>query len=190
MKKKVLLVVSAVMLIIDILLVILFWKNYMYYISDVDHWALGVFVGVSLVVEGAIFVLHITKMQQNLLPKILISLSLIFVIITFTYKFYNDSVYCNIDSDKVIRLYSDDKEYDETEIKEFAKLFNSAKYIKRNPRQEVVGTPDNVIRFILEDDIWITLDAFGDQIAVQVSGRNYGDSCYWMEQKDISKSFE
>lgn len=187
MKKKVLLGVSAVMLIVDVLLVILFWKNYMYYISTVDEWALGIFLGVGIVVEGVIFLFHVTIMQRNLLPKILISLSFIFVITTVGYKFYNDSVHCNIDYDKVFMIYSDDKEYDEKEIKEFIKMFNNAKYIKRNLRQEVVGTPDNVIRIILVDGEMITLDAFGEQIAVQVSGRNTEDQCYWMEQEDISE---
>ena len=189
MKKKILWTVSAVMFIIDILLIILFWKNYMYYLSAVDEWALGAFVGVSLVVESIIFIFYITKMKQNLLPKMLISLSLIFVVITITYKIYNDTVHCYIDPEQVLRIDSVYKEYDETEIKEFIKMFNNAKYIKRNPRQEVEMTPDNTIRIIMDDEI-ISLHAFGEQIAVNVSGRSYGDSCYWMEQEDISKFFE
>ena len=185
MKKKILITTSVIMLIIDILLIVLFWNNYMYHISDVDLWTFGIFIGVSILVESVIIVIHIMRMQEHLLSKILISISLLFVINTLIYKTYNDLVHFKLDYEEVYVITTNEKTLNNEEIKEFLEQFNDAKYIKRNLECEVVGTPDNTITIILNDDTRITLDAFGEQLAVWVSGRSSKNSCYWIEQDEI-----
>lgn len=185
MKKKILLAISVAMLIIDILLIVLLWSNYMYHIASVDEVALGVFIGTVILVEAIIFTIHIMKGWENLFAKTVISVSLIFIMTTVGYKIYNDSVHCYIDYDNVFWIQTADSELSEEEIQEFIKDFNDAKYVKRNLQCEAEGTPDRTTTIILKDDTLISLDTFGKQIAVQVTGRSMENSCYWMEQKDV-----
>lgn len=190
MKKRILLTIAVIMLLIDIFLIVLFWKNYMYHISDVDMWTLGIFIGLVIMVESILFTIHIMKGQENLLPKVLISISLLFIMTTVGYKIYNDSVHYHIDYKNVFLIITADGELSGGEIEEFVEQFNNAKYIKRNLEYEVEGTPDRTTTIVLKEGVMITLDTFGEQIAVQVSGRSYEDSCYWMEQKDVYYTIE
>ncbi|MBQ4069312.1 MAG: hypothetical protein IJC76_08675 [Lachnospiraceae bacterium] len=187
MKKIILLIMSMVLLVVDILLAGLFWKNYTYHIGDIDVWSIGWFIVAAILMESLIVLVHYTKEQDYLLHKIVISVSLLFIFITCTYKIYNDSVHYDLKYENVELVRTSDRDLGTEEIKEFVELFNSAKYIKRNSSCEVEGTPDKTITVFLSDEERISLHRFGEQIAVWVSGRKNEDSYYWMEQKDISK---
>ena len=187
MKKKVLLIITVALLIIDIFLIALFWNNYMYYFGDVDMWTIGIFVGATILLESIIIVIHFLKLQENLLPKIVISISLLFIVITFTYRIYNDSVHYKLEYGNIVGIRTTDRDFNDEEIKNFVELFNDAKYIKRNLSCEEEVTPDRTISISLSDGEYISLCAFGEQIAVHITGRSYEDSCYWMEQREISE---
>ena len=187
MKKKILLIISVVVFVMDILLVTLFWKNYMYYFGDVDMWTIGIFVGAAILIESMIIVIHFLKSQENLLLKVMISISALFMAITFTYKAYNDSVHYKLEYENIESIRSMDRDFNDEETKNFIELFNNAKYIKRNLSCEEEGTPDKTILVKLSDGEFVSLCTFGEQIAVHVTGRSYENSSYWMEQKEISE---
>ena len=117
----------------------------------------------------------------------MISISLLFIVITFTYKVYNDFVHYKLEYGNIVSIRTTDRDFNDEEIKNFVELFNDAKYVKRNLSCEVEGTPDRTISIFLSNGESISLSAFGDQIAVHVTGRSYEDSCYWMEQREISE---
>ena len=180
-------VLLIICLIVDILLVGLFWKNYMYYMADVDGWTIGLFIGAVIILESIIVIVHCIKGQDFLIYKIVISVSLLFIVGTSIYKIYNDSVHYNLKYENVESIRSMDRDFNDEETKNFIELFNNAKYIKRNLSCEEEGTPDKTILVKLSDGEFVSLCTFGEQIAVHVTGRSYENSSYWMEQKEISE---
>lgn len=190
MKQKLLLLISITLVVIDILIAVLFLSKYAYYVDQVDKASIGIFVGVLLAVEAVITIICITKSQENLIYKLIITFAVLFVIGSFTYKIYNDSVHYELEYEDIKSVKIEDKQFDEDEIKKIVELFNNAKYIKRNPGCQMEGTPDRTLVIELSNDKRISINTFGEQLAVQVSGRSYENSCYWMEQKEINELFD
>lgn len=180
MKKKITAILAVLFTAADVLVLLLYWKNYMYYWSSLDKAAIGAFAAVCIVVAAIVAILCTVKAQEGAVVKTVISVSALFLVFTAGYWYYNRSVHKKINADDVLFIESTEGEYSKEEQEELIKKFNGAGYVKRNPSEEAEGTPDEQTVIRLSDGTHITLTPFGRQTAVQVTGKKSG-SCYWID---------
>ncbi len=204
MKKRIMILVSLIFIIIDILVGISYWKNYGYYLSNVDKVALVEFFCICILVGMIVFVTNIIKGYGYTMVKVLISISLVLMIFVSTYQYYNQTIHYDLEVEDIesitINIAIEELRYEEfipsiikrklnkEEIERFVDNFKKAKYIKMNSDKKDSVELVNNIEVVLSDGSKILLSNYRDRIAVRIVTKNDKESCYWMVQEEITKT--
>lgn len=188
MKKKVLMLLTVLMLVLDVVAVAAYWRNYNYLWTQNDTKIVAIIAAVCIIVCVIVGILSVMKARGNTITNIVIAASIVFVIGTLSCYIYNENARVEISADNVEKVIAD-TEYDEKQIAKFVEDINDGKYLKRNSDEEGI-TPDKMITIVMKDKKEMKLSYYGDNV-IEVSYKDSGASdSYFMYSKNVAAAFE